>query len=132
MVHQGCGSSNPRAAAALGLCHELGDGVDRDEEKALDYLKRAAELGEAYAYFYIGIILRKRWEIEDAMLNYRKAAMCGVCDAALFGRLRNGYGSCFITKEEYLFTLRELSDAVDSMKSQAREEAKKFREQNVK
>lgn len=51
------------------------------------------------------------------MLNYRKAAMCGVKDKNLFETLRLGYKYGYMTKEEYAFTLREHHAAYDEMYS---------------
>ena len=86
----------------------------------------ATELGNGEAFAHIGCILFDRGELEEAMLNYRKAAMCGASSDSLFSKLRRGYRDGCITKDEYAFTLRENQAACNEMKSEAREEWKKF------
>ena len=74
----------------------------------------------------IGTTLIKEGEIEEAMLNYRKAAICGMSeDETLFNTLRFGFREGLITKDEYAFTLREYQAARNEMKSGHREDVKK-------
>ena len=115
-----------RAARSLGLCYDLGDGVDQDEEKALEYYQRAVELGFEPAYSSVGYILMERGEIEEGMLNFRKAAMCGTDDKNIFDELRTGFNDGFITKDEYAFTLRKSQAAVNERKSEERELYKEY------
>ena len=81
------------------------------------------------AYAGMGNILLDMGECYKAMLNFRKAAMCGMEDKSVFDILREGYRDGFITKAEYAFTLRENQAACNEMKSEARE---RFRVQYLK
>lgn len=119
-------AGSPDAALKIGTCYADGDGVDRDDEKALRYMEQAAERGHFLAYFSIGILLRRRGDVQGAVINFRKAAMSGVCDDELFRTLRSSYSNGHMTKEEYMSTLREHQSAVDSMKSEARKKYKKI------
>lgn len=68
MVPPGGGSGQPaRNVDACGSYYSQGDGVERDEEKALDFFEKAAELGEANAFFFSGLLLMKRGEMENAI-----------------------------------------------------------------
>ena len=83
-----------------------------------------------HAFSVIGRFHLTVGEIEEAMLNYRKAVMCGVSNDSLFNTLRAGFKSGYITKDEYAFTLRENQAASNEMKSVARERFKEFMKRN--
>ena len=121
-VEAGCGE----AASDLGECYAEGDGVEQDIEKAMKYSQKAAEFDFIPAFFMIGSLHMSIGEVEEAMLNYRKAAICGLSEDWLFDRLRAGFKSGYITKDEYAFTLRENQAASNEMKSVARERFKEF------
>lgn len=65
-------------------------------------------------------------EFELALLNYRKAAICGLDDEDLFKEIREGFRAGFITKEEYAFALREHQKVSNEMKSDSRTEARRL------
>ena len=109
------------AAYCLGISYANGDGVEQGIEKALEYFHKSAELGYIHAFSLIGTILMKKGEIEEGMLNFRKAAMCGMSEDILFDQLREGFYYGYITKDEYAFTLRENQAACYEMKSDGRE-----------
>ena len=116
------------AAYNIGNIYFTGDGVDKDIEKALEYYQKASELDCIPAFRNIGQILIYKEEIEEGMLNFRKAAMCGLSGDYLFDLLRNGFRDGSITKEEYAFTLRENQKACDEMKTEERDTWKKLSE----
>ena len=120
--HQAVEAGSGRAAFNLGSFYGSGDCVDQDIDKALEYFQKAAELGDMHAFALIGVILLTREEIEEGMLNLRKAAMCGDCGS--FKTLRDGFSQGFITKDEYAFTLRENQKACNEMKSDGRDKIK--------
>ena len=123
------GSGN--AAVSLAGCYYHGDGVAQDNDMALEYLQKSAELGYIRAFSLIGAILMIKGELEEAMLNYRKAVVCGMSDDGLFDALRKGFKDGYITKDEYAFTLRENQKACNEMKSVAREEFKEYMNRGV-
>ena len=124
--HRAIEAGSGKAACSLGMCYLQGDGVDLDVEKALEYCQRAVELGFEPAYSSVGYILMERGEIEEGMLNFRKAAMCGTDDKNIFDELRRGFNDGFITKDEYAFTLRKSQAAVNERKSEERELYKEY------
>jgi len=66
-----------------------------------------------------------RGEIEEALLNLRKAVMRGYQGHGLMYFLEEGHRKGYITKKEYNFTLRAHNAACDEMRSEARDDAKK-------
>ena len=125
-MEAGCGE----AACSLGIFYGNGDIVDQDPGKAFEYIQKAADLGYIPAIPLIGHLLMKGGEIEEGMLNYRKAVICGMSIEYLFNLLRSGFAEGFITKEEYAFTLRENQKACNEMKSEGREMWKSMRKKD--
>ena len=118
--HRAVEAGSGHAAFNLGGCYLKGDGVEQDMEKALEYFQKSAELGFIPAFSMIGNFLMDKGDIEEGMLNYRKAAICGLNDDDLFNILRDGFAEGYITKDEYAFTLRENQKACNEMKSDGR------------
>lgn len=112
-----------RASHFLGECYLNGNGKGIDLDQAILHLKAGGEGGSVTAFGAVAELLMDIGEIEEAMLNYRKAAMCGVGDGDLFASLRNGYREGFITKDEYMVTLRGHQKVSNEMKSEARTRA---------
>ena len=113
-----------QAACNVGTFYYNGNGVEQDYEKALEYYQKSAELGYSIAFTGIGYLLMSKGEIEEAMLCFRKAAICGAGDDATLKSLRYGFAERYITKDEYAFTLRENQAACNEMKSGNRDRAK--------
>ncbi len=120
-LHRALEAGFGRAAVSIGKSYDHGDGVDQDGDKALEYYHKGADLNHIYALIMIGQTLVLRGELEEAMLYWRKAMMCGDKDDTLAANLRKGYSEGYITKDEYAFTLREHQTALNEMKSEARE-----------
>ena len=64
------------AAFRIGTRYMQGNGVEQDYDKALEYYQLATDLGWIPAFYPIGLILVYAGEIEEGMLNFRKAAIC--------------------------------------------------------
>ena len=106
-----------KAAATLGSIY-----LDvEDCQKAFGYFQKGAELGFVPCLELAGVALLPTGEIEEAMLNLRKAAVCGASSSILFGYLRRGFSEGFITKEEYAYTLRENQKACNELNSEGRQ-----------
>jgi TPR repeat protein len=69
------------AMAELGLCYELGCGVEQSDENALDWYTKAANLGNAIAKFSVGEMFEEARGVpqsdEEACLWYYRAALVG-------------------------------------------------------
>lgn len=59
---------------SLGECYAMGRGVPRDLETAMEWYRRAAELGEAMADYNMGWHLEQAGKLSEAYAHYRKAA----------------------------------------------------------
>ena len=125
--HRAVEAGSGKAAYLIGNLYLTGDGVDQDEDIALDYIQKAADLGNVFAFHVVGMILVNKGDIEDGMLNYRKAVICGMSDDGLFNTLRSGFREEYVTKEEYAFTLREHQKACNEVKSDGSEAYKSIR-----
>lgn len=117
-----------KAAHRLGSWYFGGECVDQDIEKALGYFRKAAKLNFIPPFYIMGLILMLKGEIEEAMLNFRQAAIGGVSDAVLFSLLRYGFSEGFITKEEYALTLRKNQAICNDMNSEGRQKFRRFLE----
>jgi len=75
------------AMVELGLCYELGCGVEQSDEHALDWYTKAAHLGHATAKFSVGEIFEEARGVpqsdEEACLWYYRAALVGCDDSKL-------------------------------------------------
>ena len=119
--HRAMEAGDGMAANHLGGCYYEGNGVEQDHDKAFEYFQTAAELGHIPGYYALGnLLMFKRGEIEEGMLNLRKAVMCGMSEP--LKSLRYGFADGYITKDEYAFTLRENQAACNEIKSVGREE----------
>ena len=62
-----------RAQTSLGALYEIGKGVPRDLNLALDWLLKAADKKEPYAYYYLGMH-HLRFYLKSGKLHDRKEA----------------------------------------------------------
>ena len=117
-------SGGARAAFDLGGHYTCCD--QPDTEKALEYLQKSASLGYVPAYFMIYALQFDKGNIEEGILNLRKAVICGISRDEFFTSLRDGYREGYITKEEYAYTLRENQASCDNMKSDNGRKRRRF------
>jgi hypothetical protein len=72
---------NVESMAELGLCYELGCGVEQSDEKSLDWYTKAANLGCSIAKFSVAQIYEEARGVpqsdEEACLWYYRAALAG-------------------------------------------------------
>jgi hypothetical protein len=75
------------AMVELGLCYELGCGVEQCDDQALDWYTKAANLGHATAKFSVGEIFEEARGVpqsdEEACIWYYRAALVGCDDSKL-------------------------------------------------
>ena len=81
------GLGHVEAMVELGLCYELGCGVEQSDEEALDWYTKAANLGHATAKFSVGEIFEEARGVpqsdEEACIWYYRAALIGCDDSKL-------------------------------------------------
>ena len=114
--HRAIEQGSAMAAGKLGQCYLRGQGVERSYTKALEYYQMATELGDVMSYHAVGQILFEMGDVEEGMINMRKALMCGYASDELVSTVREGYRNGFITKDEYMYTLRKHQEAIGEMK----------------
>jgi TPR repeat protein len=79
--HKAADAGNMEAMAELGLCYELGCGVEQSDEEALDWYMKAADKGHLIAKFSVGEAFEEARGVPqsdaEACLWYYKAAIEG-------------------------------------------------------
>jgi len=84
---RGAELNNVESMVELGLCFEIGAGVEQDDEKALDWFTKAANLGHALAKFSVGEIFEEARGVPqsdtEACIWYFDAAQNGCQDSKL-------------------------------------------------
>ena len=108
----------------LGNSYLKGDDVERDEEKAVYHLEKAAIGGDPYARHNLGCYEERNGNIERAVKHFIIAANLG--HELSMKRLWEYYERGNITKEELDVTLRTHHAAINEMKSPEREAAEAF------
>ncbi len=105
----------------LGYIYENGEGVEKDDEKAVYHWEVAAMGGHPQARYNLAAIEEEKDNIERAVKHYIIAANIGEEDS--MKELWKQYSLGNITKEELETTLRSHQDALNAMKSPQREAA---------
>ena len=57
----------------LGLCYHNGDGVEKDDEKAVEWYTKAAEQGHPDAQYTLGMVYGYPWSYEGVVQDFKKA-----------------------------------------------------------
>jgi TPR repeat protein len=114
---------NAEAHYRLGYMYMEGEGLEKDEDKAIYHYEKAAIDGHPVARYNLGLHEDYTDRLERAAKHYIIAAKLGDDDAmkALLEAYKQGY----ITKEDYGATLRAHQAAVDATKSSQREAAER-------
>jgi TPR repeat protein len=103
----------------LGYMYGEGEGVEKDEEKAVYHFEKTAIGGHPFARHNLGSIERKHGRMERAVKHFIIAAKLGCDDSmkVLWGQYSEGN----ITKEDLDATLRTHQAAIDETKSEQRD-----------
>ncbi len=104
--------------------YRQGDGVEKDFEKEVFHLEKAAIGGHPIARHNLGAIEEKNGNIERSVKHLIIAAKLGY--EGSMKALWKHYSKGNITKEDLDATLRTHQAALDEMKSPEREEADRF------
>jgi TPR repeat protein len=115
---------NANAHYKLGLMYEDGEGVEKDVEKAVYHLEKAAIGGHPYARYNLARHEVRKDNIERVVKHLIIAANLG--HELSMKALWKYYSVGFITKEDLDATLRSHQATLDSMKSKQREVAEAF------
>lgn len=109
-----------RAHALIADRYYNGDGVDKDENKALYHWKVAAIKGHEAARNKLGHIEMKNKNPSVAMEHFKIAARAGHDDSLRVVGM--AYKAGMVTKDDYASILRAHKDCRDELKSTQREE----------
>ena len=115
---------NMAAHFYLSLMYQQGNGVEVDLKKEIYHLEEAAIGGHPYARYNLGNHEGRKGRFGRATKHFIIAANLG-CDEAL-DMVKQGFLRGVVSKEEYAAALRGHQTAVDATKSQQREEAYAF------
>jgi tetratricopeptide (TPR) repeat protein len=107
----------------LGWMYEDGEGVEKDEEKAVFHYEKAAIGGHHIARHNLGCIEGRNGNIERSVKHFIIGANLG--DENSMKALWKHYSAGNITKDDLEATLRSHHAAIDATKSEQREEAEK-------
>ncbi|MBP5533488.1 MAG: SEL1-like repeat protein, partial [Lachnospiraceae bacterium] len=66
-------TSNPKALVSLALLYMEGNGVEENQDKALELMTEANILNDLSSYYYMGVLREKRGECSEAVKYYRNA-----------------------------------------------------------
>jgi TPR repeat protein len=105
--------------------YRRGEGVEKDEEKEVYHLKKAAIGGQHDARYNLGHMEEENGNMERAVKHFIIAANLG--DEESMKELWRHYSKGDITKEDLDATLRTHHAAIDERKSPEREAAEAFR-----
>ena len=122
-----------KSAAALGdaeahyqlsYLYMKGQGVEKDEKRAMHHAEQAAIVGQPNARHNIGWIEQKRGRMDRAVKHWIIAAKLGNDDS--LDALKKAYKARLMSKDDFAAALRGHQAAVDATKSPQRDEAAKF------
>ena len=105
----------------LGVMYGKGEGVEKDEEKAVFHYEMSAIGGQPDARYNLGYIEERKGNMERAVKHFIIAANLG--DAGSMKELWKHYSDENIAKDDLEATLRAHQAAIDAMKSPQREAA---------
>jgi tetratricopeptide (TPR) repeat protein len=111
----------------LGWMYYEGEGVEKDEEKALYHYEKAAIGGHPEARHNLGCYEGMNGSVERAVKHFIIAANLGYEEPMKY--LWKHYATGDITKEDLEATLRTHKAAIDAMKSPEREASEAWRSQ---
>ena len=105
----------------LGCLYAIGQGVDRDEEKAKHYKEVAAMKGDIHARHNLGCVEGQAGNYQRAYKHWIIAARAG--HPKSLDSVKTGFINGFVTKDEHESTLRAYHERQSEMKSETRDQA---------
>ena len=114
----------------LGVAYDCGDGVQQDEAKAAEYLKKAAMQGHVESRYNLGCIEGNKGSYDRAVRHFLISAKLG--HKGSLEMIKKVCIAGHATKEQYTQALKGYQDAVAEMKSHDRVEAKRLGNYKVK
>ena len=106
----------------LGNSYNFGMGVEVDKKKAKYYWELAAMNGDAYARHNLGCLDAQAGNLHRAMKHFILAGKAG--DKESLEKVKQGFMTGLVTKDEYANTLRACQQRHNEIKSDDRDKAK--------
>ncbi|EJK67471.1 hypothetical protein THAOC_11489 [Thalassiosira oceanica] len=114
-----------KALYNLGVAYERGLGVQGDEKKSTEFYKKAAMQGHVASRHNLGCFEWDKGNYDCALRHLLISAKMG--HGKSVENIKKMFMAGFITKEQYAEALKGYQDAVEDMKSNDRDEAKRLR-----
>eukprot|EP00986_Skeletonema_menzelii_P011569 scaffold6007_cov73-Skeletonema_menzelii.AAC.1 len=105
----------------LSILYHNGQGVEKDEKRALHHMEEAAISGHPMARHNLGCLEREKGRVDRAATHWIIAAKLG--DDRSLENLKILYKAGFVSKDDFAAALRGHQAAIDATKSPQREEA---------
>ena len=104
--------------------YRTGQGVEKDEKKALHHLTEAAIGGHPDARYNLALMEGRMDRVDRAVKHFIIAAKLGHDDSLTY--VKNAYKAGYASKEDFNAALRGYQAAIEATKSHQREEASRF------
>jgi len=117
----------PAALYNIGNSYKVGNGVERDMKKALHYWELAAMSGSLFARHNLGANSSAGY-MDRALKHFMMAASYGYFDS--LKSIKTMYQSGHATKDDYAKALRSYQANLEEIKSDQRDEAAAYNDEN--
>jgi len=104
--------------------YDFGNGVHEDRAKAVKFYKKAAMRGHVMSRYNLGCCEGKSGNYDRARRHFLISAKMGQKKSVEV--IKNYFMTGLVTKEQYAEALKGYQDAIEEMKSQDRDEAKRL------
>mmetsp|Transcript_30410 Transcript_30410/g.51705 ORF Transcript_30410/g.51705 Transcript_30410/m.51705 type:complete len:297 (-) Transcript_30410:174-1064(-) len=105
----------------LSVMYQKGEGVEKDDKKAVHHLEQAAIGGVPFARHNLGIIENRDGRMDRATKHFIIAAKLGYDNS--MKTVKEGFKRGLVSKEDFAAALRGHQAAIDATKSPQRDEA---------
>ncbi|EJK47895.1 hypothetical protein THAOC_33352, partial [Thalassiosira oceanica] len=110
----------------LGIAYESGEGVEKNRAKAAEFYKKAAMQGHVQSRYNLGCYVWEKMNHDCAVKHWLISAKMGHENS--LENIKRAFGGGLTMKEQYVEALRGYQDAVEEMRSNDRDEAKRLRD----
>jgi len=110
-----------KASSKLGMAYYYGKGVAEDEAKGIRYLESAAMQGSVESRYCLGCVEEENGNVDRAVRHFLISAKLGLKQS--LDKIKDLFSDGHATRAQYAEGLQGYQDAVEEMKSPARDEA---------
>ena len=124
LCHQAAEIGHASSHYSIGVAYKLGNGVERDEKKAVHYMELSAMEGNVGARHNLGVSEYNAGNCDRALKHYMIAAGSG-CTVSL-EKIKQMFMKGYATKDDYAKALRVYQANLVEIKSAQRDQAAAF------